>query len=242
MRSPPVHLHRATDADGVLTVTMDDGKRNALTPEAFDALREVLDDRDARAFVLTGREDVLTAGLDLKWMASHGRDEVQRLLVGFGTCLMRWWTEPRPTVCAANGHAIAAGTMFAMACDHAVAAEGGWWGLTETRIDFELPAFAIALARANVPADRLEDLLLPGERVSATAAREAGFADEVVAPAEVLERAQARAQELAALPARAYAGTKHRLRGGAAATVLAGLDADIAALTAHLPHEGVSDG
>jgi enoyl-CoA hydratase len=184
--------------------------------------------------VLTGREGVLTAGLDVKWMAAHGGDGVERLLVLFGQALVRWWTDPRPTVCAASGHAIAAGTMFGMACDHAIAAEGGYWGLTETRIDFELPEFGIALARHNVRADRLEDLLLPGARIDAAAAVEAGFADEVVPADQVLPRAREHASGLAQLPARAYAGTKRRLRGADADAVLAGLDADIAALTAHL--------
>jgi enoyl-CoA hydratase len=238
-----VDLRRSLD-DGVFTVTMDDGAKNVLDPDAFAALIAVLDEApDARAVVLTGREGVLSAGLDLKYMLANGREGTRELLVGFGTCLMRWWTDPRPTVCAATGHAIAAGTMFAMACDHAVAAEGGWWGLTETQIDFELPLFAIALARANVRADRLEDLLLPGARIDAAAACEAGYADELVAPDEAVARAQARARELAALPPRAYAGTKRRLRGQAAAAVLAGLDDDIAALTAHLDADaGTSDG
>jgi enoyl-CoA hydratase len=230
-----VEIRREFDDHGVLTVTMDDGNKNALVPEVFEGLIAVLDDEtEARAVVLAGREGILTAGLDVKWMAANGRDGVERLLVLFGRCLVRWWTDPRPTVCAATGHAIAAGTMFGMACDHAVAAEGGYWGLTETRIDFELPEFGIALARHNVRADRLEDLLLPGDRIDAAAAVEAGYADEVAAPDQVVGRAQRRARELAELPARAYAGTKRRLRGADAETVLSGLDSDIAALTAHL--------
>ena len=228
--------------DGILTVTLDDGDKNTLTPEVFHALIDALDGTpNAHAVVLAGRPGILTAGLNVKWMAANGRDGVRRLLVDFGTCLMRWWTDPRPTVCAATGHAIAAGTMFAMACDHAVAADGGAWGLTETRIDFEIPHFGLALARANVRADRLEDLLLPGERIDAAAAVQAGFADRVVAPDEVLEVAQTRARELAELPSRAYAGTKHRLRSRAAAEVLAGLTADIDELTAHLT-EGATHG
>jgi enoyl-CoA hydratase len=238
-----VDLRRSLD-DGVLTVTLDDGAKNALTPEAFAALIAVLDEEpDARAVVLAGREGILSAGLDLKYMLASGRDGTRSLLVAFGTALMRWWTDPRPTVCAATGHAIAAGTMLAMACDHAVAAEGSWWGLTETQIDFELPHFAIALARANVRADRLEDLLLPGARIDASAACEAGYADELAPADEVVARAQARARELTALPPRAYACTKQRLRGQAAAAVLAGLDDDITALTAHLVAEaGSADG
>jgi enoyl-CoA hydratase len=230
-----VDIRRELDADGVLTVTMDDGDKNAFTPQAFEGLIAALDEEtDAKAVVLTGREGILTAGLNVKWMAANGRDGVEHLLVLFGRCLVRWWTDPRPTVCAATGHAIAAGTMFGMACDHTIAAEGGYWGLTETRIDFEIPEFGIALARHNLRADRLEDLLLPGARVDAPTAVEVGYADELAAPEDVLTRARTHAAELAALPARAYAGTKHRLRGADAEAVLANLDADIAALTAHL--------
>lgn len=225
-----------TEEDGILTVAMDDGDKNTLDPAAFAALIAALDDHpDPAAVVLTGREGILSAGLDLRWMRSHGRAGVQELLVGFGTCLMRWWTEPRPTVCAAGGHAIAAGTMLAMACDHAVATEGGLWGLTETQVGLEMPAFGIALARANLRADRSEDLLLPGEKVTAATAVEVGYAD-VLAPdqAATMQQARERAQVLAALPAAAYAGTKQRLRGEAADVVLAGLRADIAVLTEHL--------
>jgi enoyl-CoA hydratase len=222
-------------SEGILTIRLDDGAKNALTPTVFrDLIAALGDDAAADAVVLTGRDDILTAGLDVKWMAANGRDGVTQLLVDFGRCLMRWWTDPRPTVCAASGHAIAAGSMLAMACDHAVATETGWWGLTETQIDFEMPRFGIALAHANLRSDRLEDLILPGARVDAATAVAVGFADELVADGEALERATAHARQLAALPARAYAGTKQRLRADAAAQVLDGLEADIVALTSHL--------
>ncbi len=222
--------------DGILTVAMDDGDKNTFDPAAFRSLTAALDAHpEPAAVVLTGREGILSAGLDLKWMRSRGRTGVQELLLGFGTCLMRWWTEPRPTVCAAGGHAIAAGTMLAMACDHAVATDGGFWGLTETQVGLEMPEFGLALARANLRADRLDDLLLPGERIDAAAAVEAGYADVLAADqAEAMTLALERARTLAGLPAAAYAGTKRRLRGAAADAVLSGLEADIAVLTAHL--------
>lgn len=224
------------DDEDILTVTLDDGDKNTLRPETFDALIAALDDHpQAVAVLLQGREGILSAGLDLHWMMERGRDGMERLLIGFGTCLMRWWTDPRPTVCAATGHAIAAGSMLAMACDHAVATEGGFWGLTETRVGLEVPDFGIALARANLPPDRLEDLLIPGERVDAATAVAAGFAD-VLSPdaATTVSLARSRTEELASLPGRAYAGTKRRLRGTAAEAVLAGLHDDISVLTAHL--------
>lgn len=224
------------DGEDILTVTLDDGDKNTLKPETFEALIAALDDHpQAVAVLLRGRDGIFSAGLDLHWMMDHGRDGVERLLIGFGTCLMRWWTDPRPTVCAATGHAIAAGSMLGMACDHAVATEGGFWGLTETRVGLEVPDFGIALARANLPADRLEDLLIPGERVDAATAVAAGFAD-VLSPDQdtTVSLARERVEALAALPARAYAGTKRRLRGTAAEEVMAGLEDDISVLTAHL--------
>lgn len=231
-----MEIRRDVGDAGVVTLTLDDGRKNALTIEAFGALTAALDaDRDA-PIVLTGREGILSAGLDVKFMAAADRPALHRLLTVFGRTMMRLWTHPRPTVCAATGHAIAAGTMLALACDHAVAAEGEyWWGLTETQINFQMPQFAIALARANLRNDRMEDLLLPGRRVSAAEAVAVGYAD-VLAPAdEVLARAQAKAAELAELPPAAYAGTKQRLRGMSAEATLNGLDDDIAALLADVP-------
>ena len=224
------------DDAGILTVTLDDGDKNTFTPEVFAELTSALDDHpDASTILLLGRDGILSAGLDLRWMAERGPDGVADLLTAFGSCLMRWWTDPRPTVCAATGHAIAAGTMLAMACDHAVATEGGFWGLTETQVGLPMPRFGLALAAANLPADRLEDLILPGERIDAAEAVAAGFADVLVADQlTAVSRARDRAEVLAALPAAAYASTKERLRGAAAAEVLDGLAADIAELTAGL--------
>lgn len=232
-----MELRHEVDDDGVLTVTMDDGKKNALDTEVFRALSKAFDDSgDARAIVLAGREGIFTAGLNVKFISQADRSQMHELLVAFGRTLMRIWTEPKPVVAAATGHAVAAGTMLAMACDHAVATEGNcFWGLTETRIDFEMPRFGIVLARHNVRADRIDDLILPGAQVPAATAVEVGYADEVAAADQVVARARQRAAELAELPSGAYAGTKRRLRGEAAEEVLAGLDADIAALLERFP-------
>ncbi len=221
--------------DGIAIVTMDDGAHNVLNPERFDELRAAFAGAgdDVAAFVLTGRPGMTSAGLDLKYMQSAGRDGVADLLVKFGETLMDIWTQPRPTVCAATGHTVAAGTMLSMACDHSVAAEGEfWWGLTETQINFAMPRFGLALARANVRADMVDDLVLPGARVSAARAVAVGYADELAPADEVLDRAVAHARSLAALPARAYANTKDRLRGEAARAVRDGLVDDIASMDA----------
>lgn len=224
-------LHVDVTEDDIAILTLDDGARNALGPERFRELLAALDDAgdNVRAFLLTGRDGVLSAGLDLKFMQSATADEMGELLVLFGRALMRLWTEPRPTVCAATGHAVAAGTMLAMASDHAIAAEGDWaWGLTETAIGMTMPAFGLALARNNVPADHLDDLVLPGRRVDPVTAVDVGFADELAPAEEVRSRGLEVARTLTELSPASYAATKQRLRGAAAEAVLAGLEDDIA--------------
>src|SRR5690606_27022443 len=134
-------------------------------------------------------------------------------------------------VAAVTGHAIAGGTFLAMACDHAVAADGDYrWGLIETTIGFPMPLWGIAVARANVRADRVDDLILPGRTTSPAEAVEVGFADQLAAPADVVAAARARAAELAELDRATYAETKRRLRGATVEALLDDLEADTAAL------------
>jgi enoyl-CoA hydratase len=229
-----VAITTSTDEDGVVTLTLDDGKVNAMDLAFFGGLDDALDGcADAPAVVITGRDGMFSAGLNTKVLAALDDDGLTELLVQFGRTMLRVWTEPRPVVAAATGHAIAGGTVLAMACDHVVAAEGDYrWGLTETTIGFALPGWIIALARGNVRTDRLDDLLLPGELLLPDAAVEVGFAD-VVAPAyEVVATAQERARQLAKLPRAAYAETKRRLRGPAATAALQEAEGDIRGLLA----------
>jgi enoyl-CoA hydratase len=221
------------DGDDVVVVTLDDGKVNAFDVPFFTDLDAALDEHPDRAVVIAGREGFFSAGLNVKTMATLDDDGLTDLLVRFGRTMHRVWLEPRPVVVAATGHAIAGGTILAMCADHAVAAEGRYgWGLTETTIGFPLPDWIIAIARGNVRADRLDDLLLPGTTVSPSAAVAVGFADVAVPEGTVLETALSRARELAALPRATYAETKRRLRGPASAAALADIETDIRTLLA----------
>jgi enoyl-CoA hydratase len=216
--------------DGVLDVLLDDGGPNVLRPDVLDDLRATFAAYPEAPVLLRGREGMFSAGLDLRWMVAHTPAEIGELLRACGRALMAVWTHPRPVVAAATGHAIAAGTMLAMSCDHVVAAQGGAWGLNETTNGMEIPRFGIDLASARLAPRDLDALLLPGERIDAARATAVGMADSLAAADDVLPRAEARLAELAALPASAYAGNKLRLRGRSAERVLAELDADVESL------------
>lgn len=217
--------------DGTLLVRLDDGGPNVLRPEVLDSLRTHLERHPAAPVLLTGREGMFSAGLDLKWMATNGAHAIGVLLEACGRALMSLWLHPRPVVVAASGHAIAAGTMLCLAADHVVAAEGGAWGLVETVNGMEVPRFGIELAAARMTPRELDRALIRGERMDAARAVALGLADELTAPDQVLARAEERLAALAALPAAAYAGNKRRIRGAAGERVLAGLQGDVAGLT-----------
>jgi len=220
-------VHATLRDDGVLDVRLDDGGPNVLRPEVCEALVAALAERPDAAVLLRGREGMFSAGLDLRWMVANPPEAIGGLLRACGRMLAAVWTHPRPVVVAAEGHAIAAGTMLAMCGDHVVAAEGGAWGLNETANGMEIPRFGIELAAARLAPRDLDRLLLPGERLDARRAVAVGMADVLAPPAEVLSLAEQRLAELSALPAAAYAGNKQRLHGDVAARILEGLDADV---------------
>jgi enoyl-CoA hydratase len=225
-----VSLTRTTDADGIATLVMDDGKVNALDTEVFRELDAAFEAcaNDA-AIVLAGREGVFSAGLNMRLLPQLDHDGLIELFVTFARVVYRMWLEPRPVVAAVTGHAVAGGTILAMACDYAVAAEGEFrWGLTETSGGFVMPNWVITLARGNLRADRLDDLILSGAAVSPDQAVECGFADALTAPGKVIELARTKARELTALPRPVYAATKRRLRGPAAEAALTNLDHETA--------------
>lgn len=225
-----------TVEDGVAVLTLDDGKVNALTVEVFGQLDAALDRcADDPAVVLCGREGVLSAGLD-RTLLDAPAAAVRQLAVALTRTSLRLWTEPRPVVMAATGHAVAAGTILALACDHVVAATGDFrWGLNETAIGLVLPQWVVDLTRCNVRADRLEGLVLPGRLVDVREALDVGFVDELAPPGDVRTRAVARATALAQLPRQAYAANKRRLRGAAAEAALATLEETAPVLHAYGP-------
>jgi enoyl-CoA hydratase/carnithine racemase len=230
--------------DAIATLRIENGRMNAIDPALIADLRDALEQASpCRAVVLTGQPGIFTAGLDVKALAGMTAQQRVDFFVDFGRLVLDLWVRPAPVVCAATGHAIAAGTLLALASDHVVAARGDFrWGMTETRIGLELSDYAIMLVRRRVGSQHADKLLLEGFSVDPDAAVRLCIVDESVEPGDVLARATRVALELAALPADAFARNKARLRAAAACSALADLPADIARLVSSDPPGGASDG
>lgn len=221
--------------DGVATMHLDDGKANAFNPTSFAAINDALDllekDEEVKAIVIAGREGTFSAGLDLKVLPTLDGAGLKDLIRTFATTMLRVFALPKPVIGAATGHALGGGTILSMACDHTVAADGPYrWGLNEVAIGMVVPRWIVAICHSNVPADKLDDLILPGRVLSPEQAVEVGFADEVLPMDEVLPRAAAVAAERAQLVTASYGATKAYLRGDAIERELGRLESELTAL------------
>ena len=111
--------------ESIATITMDDGKVNALGPPMLQALNEALDnaDRDdVGAVVIAGNHRVFSGGFDLKvFQAGELQPAIDMLRGGFELSY-RLLSYPKPVVMACTGPAIAMGSFLLCSGDHRIAA------------------------------------------------------------------------------------------------------------------------
>lgn len=200
-----------TEHDEIAVLRLDHGPVNALDLELLSALPQRLADvAEARAVVLTGTGQCLSAGVDLKRIVDGGAPYVADFLPALSTAAFALFEHPRPVVCAVNGHALAGGCVLAAACDLRVMS-AGTIGLTELAAGVPFPTVPLEIMRHAVgPA--AEQMVLTGRRLDPTQASVIGLVHEVVEPNELQSVALRRAAELATSPPEVYALSKSQLR------------------------------
>jgi enoyl-CoA hydratase len=202
---------------GAVTILrMARGKGNALNLEMVGALIDALDRLDgsaARAGVLTGQGSIFGAGVDLPALVEGGAEYVRQFTSLLQSLFERLATFPRPLVAAVNGHAIAGGAILMLACDQRLLARTtARIGLTEVRVGVVFPAWALEIARFATPPHHFPTLVCTGRTWPPEEALARGLVDELVEPDQLLARACAVAEELAAIPATVFTTTKLAVR------------------------------
>ncbi|UCE86628.1 MAG: crotonase/enoyl-CoA hydratase family protein [Deltaproteobacteria bacterium] len=213
----------------VAVVTLDDGKANALSPALIAALQTTLDraEKEARALLLVGRPGRFSAGFDLSVMREGG-DAVVSLVRAGAELALRLYAFPAPVVIACTGHALAMGAILLLAADARIGAKGDFKiGLNEVAIGMSLPVFGVEFARERLTRRHLDRAVTQAEIYGPKDARKAGFLDRVTDADEVVSKAVAEAERLAALDPVAHATTKRRLRDAAIARIRASLDGTV---------------
>jgi enoyl-CoA hydratase len=204
------------EARHIVILELAHGKANALDLELCRRMVDVLQEiaaGPAKALVLTGRGRIFCAGVDLLRLLEGGPDYAAVFVPALVAAVRALFEFPRPVVAALNGHAVAGGCVLACAADRRLIANtGARVGVPELRVGVPFPAAAIEVMRAALTPARFRTLILGGATLEPDAACEWGLVDEVVPADSLLDTALAAAEDLASIPAAAFAVSKKQMR------------------------------
>lgn len=207
------HVHYSLD-DGIATIRIDDGKRNALAPAVLQGIYGALDqaESDGAIVILTGREEVFSAGFDLKVLGRGGSKAIGMLGGGYGLT-RRVLNYPYAVITACNGHVLAMGVFLMLSSDYIIGTRGDFKiSANEVAIGMPMPRTAAAVLHNRLnPADYQRAVTL-AEYFDVDSALRAGFFDELVEAADLMARAKAQAEAFKALDFDAHATSKRRIR------------------------------
>lgn len=216
--------------DSIATITMDDGKMNALSPAMFAALNGAFDRaaKERAAAILTGRAGVFSAGFDMRVLTAGGRDAADMVRTGFELA-ERMLAFPTPIVVACTGHALAMGAFLMLSGDYRVGALGAHKiGANEVAIGITMPFFGVEICRQRLAPAHFHRAVVNAEIYTPEDAVAAGFLDRVVPAAELRDVTKSTAARLAKLDPSAHAATKLRAREQALKAIRSAIEADAA--------------
>jgi len=176
------------DADGVAWLTLNrPAARNALSMglmEALDAeLVRIEADAAVRVVVIGGAGPAFCAGHDLREIrASPTRAAYEATFALCARLMLRVVRLPKPVIARVHGVATAAGCQLVASCDLAVAADTARFATPGVNIGLFCSTPMVALTRA-VGRKAAMEMLLTGDLIDATQAREIGLVNRVVAEA-----------------------------------------------------------
>jgi enoyl-CoA hydratase len=173
---------------------------NALNGPTMDALCEALEELDreesVRVVVVTGNERAFAAGADIGEMADASAVDMLR------SNRIAQWDRVRkvgkPVIAAVNGWCLGGGCELAMTLDLIVAGEGAKFGQPEINIGVIPGAGGTQRLTRAIGKARAMEMILTGEPMAATEARDRGLVARVVPDELVVEDALALAAQMAA--------------------------------------------
>ncbi|MCA1611181.1 MAG: enoyl-CoA hydratase/isomerase family protein [Acidobacteria bacterium] len=219
----------ASDAlsSGVVVVTLDRPRANAISPELIEDLREALRRAAGAPVVLASSQRIFSGGWDLPLLIGRDRPAMADFLALYTALVREVFTYEGPLIAAINGHAIAGGLILAAAADERFAAAGeGRLGLSEVALAVPIPAALFEIFRYLLGDRGAERLGAGGENLSFESAEAIGLVDAIVPADDLSDRAAERAAALGERPRAAYAEIKRRSRASALARFDAAAGAD----------------
>lgn len=213
--------------DNVARITLNrpDAANSINIDMAKDLMLAILrcdEDPNIRAVVITGSGNTFSAGGDLKSFAAQGETlpyHLKEITTYLHAAVSRMIRMDPPVIAAVNGTAAGAGMSLACACDIVIAAESARFTMAYTRIGLTPDGSSSYFLPRLVGLKRALELTLTNRMLSAREALEWGIVTQVVPDAELMERVNALASQLAAGPTKALGAAKRLLHSGWAETL-----------------------
>jgi len=197
--------------DDISIITLDDGKANVFSSEMSNQLNACLDqvDTESGCLIITGRDGMFSAGLDLKVIQSGDVDRVVEMSSSAFKLLARIFSFPRPVIAACSGHGIALGTFLICCCDYRIGIKGDYMlGANEMRTNMVIPTPILELIKFRVNDSHKYRAVLGAEMYNFNQAQEAGLIDDVVEIDNLMTVAKDKAKDLATMGHPSYTMTK----------------------------------
>jgi enoyl-CoA hydratase len=200
--------------DGIATLTLNNGKVNAISPDVIAAFNAALDQAviDRAVVIITGQPGILSGGYDLKVMTAGPKEAVSLVTAG-STLARRLLAHPFPVIVACPGHAVAKGAFILLSADYRIGVDGPFSiGLNEVQIGMTMHHAGIELARDRLRRSAFHRSVINGEMFDPQSAVDAGFLDKVVSAEELQGTALAAARQLKKINMTAHKNTKLKVR------------------------------
>ncbi|WP_313219084.1 3-hydroxyacyl-CoA dehydrogenase NAD-binding domain-containing protein [Stenotrophomonas sp.] len=192
------HWHPQIRDDGVVVLSLDrhDSSVNAMSQDVLlelgDLIERIAMDPPKAVVIQSIKAAGFIAGADLKEFQEFDRRGTVNDAIRRGQSTYQKLAElPCPTVAAIHGHCLGGGTELALACRYRVASNDASTriGLPETQLGIFPGWGGSSRLPQLVGAPAAMDMMLTGRNLSASAARNIGLVDKVVAPAVLLDTA-----------------------------------------------------
>ena len=197
--------------EDISILTLNDGKANVFSAEMSKQVNECLDqvETEKGCLIITGKEGMFSAGLDLKTIQSGDVDKIMEMSTNAFKLLARIFSFPRPVIAACTGHGIALGTFLLCCCDYRIGVKGDFMlGANEMRTNMVIPTPILELIKFRVNDSHKYRAVLGAEMYTLEQALEPGLIDEVVKPEDLMKAAKEKAKDLQTMGHPSYSITK----------------------------------
>jgi enoyl-CoA hydratase len=201
---------------------------HATLEELYLAFSTIKNDPEVRVAILTGvGEKAFIAGADINELQKLDAISAKRYAQLGQSVAELLENSGKPVIACVNGFALGGGCELAMACTFRLAGDNARFGQPEVRLGIVAGFGGSQRLPRLVGKGRALQMLLTGEMIPAQEAWRIGLVNEVIAPAELLPRAEAIAQKIIGNAPLAVQWTMEAVNQGLSMPLSEGLSAEV---------------